>query len=243
MVWRADYDAFGQATVASGSPLTFNLRFPGQYFDSETGLHYNYYRDYDPSTGRYLQSDPIGLDGGLNTYAYVYNNPIMFYDPYGLWAWGDPLPQGVVDFSAGFGDTISFGATDWVRNQMGTNSALNKCSGAYSGGEWAGIAYGFAAGGAAGWRAAGSKAAGKEFSHWIPNRMSGPRSIWNGNYVSTRTHALSDPFRYRFMPRSWKSNNPIWPAWKRQLTRLPNWAKGSGIGGGAAGGSAANGGD
>ena len=84
VVWRADYDAFGQATVASGSPLTFNLRFPGQYFDSETGLHYNYYRDYDPSTGRYIQSDPIGLQGGLNTYAYVGGNPLRFTDPLGL---------------------------------------------------------------------------------------------------------------------------------------------------------------
>ncbi|GAB0150610.1 hypothetical protein MnBA_00100 [Marinobacterium sp. BA1] len=92
MVWRADYDAFGKASVASGSILTFNLRFPGQYFDSETGLHYNYYRDYDPSTGRYLQSDPIGLAGGLNSYAYVQNNPANWLDPWGLYTeivqWG-----------------------------------------------------------------------------------------------------------------------------------------------------------
>ncbi|SIR02135.1 RHS repeat-associated core domain-containing protein [Marinobacterium stanieri] len=84
VVWRADYDAFGQASVAPGSILTFNLRFPGQYFDSETGLHYNYYRDYDPSTGRYIQSDPIGLEGGLNTYAYVGGNPLSYVDPEGL---------------------------------------------------------------------------------------------------------------------------------------------------------------
>ncbi|SEB18833.1 RHS repeat-associated core domain-containing protein [Marinobacterium iners DSM 11526] len=84
VVWRADYDAFGKASVASGSILTFNLRFPGQYFDSETGLHYNYYRDYDPSTGRYVQSDPIGLNGGINTYGYVGGNPLIYTDPYGL---------------------------------------------------------------------------------------------------------------------------------------------------------------
>ncbi|MGH8568560.1 MAG: RHS repeat-associated core domain-containing protein [Gammaproteobacteria bacterium] len=64
--------------------VTVNLRFPGQYFDAETGLHYNYFRDYDPSLGRYVQSDRIGLAGGLNTYAYTANNPITYADPRGL---------------------------------------------------------------------------------------------------------------------------------------------------------------
>src|SRR5262249_25546191 len=63
-VWHWDYDAFGKG-VPSGS-LAYNLRFPGQYFNSETGLHYNGFRDYDPTTGRYIQSDPIGLAGGIN---------------------------------------------------------------------------------------------------------------------------------------------------------------------------------
>ncbi len=70
--------------------VEFNVRFPGQYFDAETGLHYNYYRDYDPDTGRYLQPDPIGLAGGLNPYLYVNANPLRFTDPNGLQAGAIP---------------------------------------------------------------------------------------------------------------------------------------------------------
>jgi RHS repeat-associated protein len=61
-----------------------NLRFPGQYADSETGLFYNYYRSYQATQGRYTQNDPIGLDGGLNRYQYVGGNPLTYSDPEGL---------------------------------------------------------------------------------------------------------------------------------------------------------------
>ena len=85
--WRADIDPFGKATIITStlpSNLSMNLRFPGQYYDSETGLYDNHFRTYDPVAGRYLQSDPIGLAGGINTYAYVGNNPIRTVDPSGL---------------------------------------------------------------------------------------------------------------------------------------------------------------
>ena len=86
VLWKADYHPFGQISLPVSSN-TANIRFPGQYFDAETGLHYNYFRDYDPYQGRYLQSDPIGLGGGINTYLYANSNAIMFIDPRGLLVW------------------------------------------------------------------------------------------------------------------------------------------------------------
>ncbi len=82
-VWQADYSPFGKAQITT-QQITLNLRFPGQYEDAETGKYYNYLRTYDPDTGRYATSDPIGLAGGINTYAYVDNNPLSKTDVLGL---------------------------------------------------------------------------------------------------------------------------------------------------------------
>ncbi len=83
VVWQASYTPFGQATLLAES-ISNELRFPGQYHDRETGLLYNYFRYYDPGAGRYITSDPIGLNGGLNTYEYVGGNPVVSDDSYGL---------------------------------------------------------------------------------------------------------------------------------------------------------------
>ncbi len=74
----------GSEAPVSGTPVAFNLRFAGQYFDAETGLHDNGHRYYDPRSGRDLQSDPIGLAGGWNTYAYALSNPMRYTDFSGL---------------------------------------------------------------------------------------------------------------------------------------------------------------
>ncbi|WP_316349032.1 RHS repeat-associated core domain-containing protein [Desulfuromonas acetoxidans] len=88
-VWSAQYAPFGQATInndvdGDGTEVVCNLRFPGQYFDAESGLHYNWHRYYEPRSGRYITLDPIGLAGGINLYAYVGNNPVGLADPKGL---------------------------------------------------------------------------------------------------------------------------------------------------------------
>lgn len=87
--WSVTADAFGsnapnEDVDGDGRKYVFDMRFPGQRHDSVTRLFQNGWRDYDPSSGRYIQSDPLGLDGGVATYSFVQNNPYTKIDPYGL---------------------------------------------------------------------------------------------------------------------------------------------------------------
>ncbi|MBY6189643.1 RHS domain-containing protein [Microbulbifer agarilyticus] len=90
VVWEARYEAFGKADVVV-EIVANDLRFPGQYFDAESGLHQNLFRDYDPLAGRYIQSDPIGIWGGLNNYRYANASPTFFVDPLGLFGFRDVM--------------------------------------------------------------------------------------------------------------------------------------------------------
>jgi RHS repeat-associated protein len=84
VAWEAWYEPFGEGHIHPSSSVVNNIRLPGQYFDSETGLHNNWHRYYDPRTGRYVTPDPIGQAGGINLYPYVGNNPVNRIDPLGL---------------------------------------------------------------------------------------------------------------------------------------------------------------
>jgi RHS repeat-associated protein len=88
VVWQARVEPYGAASIGRDAAVDVPLRFPGHYFDAETGLHYNRYRYYSPELGRYLQSDPVGIRGGANLYAYT-NNPLKRVDLEGLNDCGD----------------------------------------------------------------------------------------------------------------------------------------------------------
>ena len=138
--WRIDQDPFGTASPnqnPSGlGTFIYNLRLPGQLYMAETGLNYNYFRDFDPQVGRYVESDPFGLTtGSFSTYSYVDGNPIWLVDPYGLFDWPS-LPQGVVDASVGAADSLSYGLGRLARNSLGLNGPVNTCSTAYKVGEF-----------------------------------------------------------------------------------------------------------
>jgi len=124
-VWRWDQqEPFGN-NVADENPsglgaFDLPLRLPGQYFDRETNLYYNYFRDYDPSIGRYEQSDPIGLLAGLNTYAYVAGDPLRRIDTFGL------LSQGEADYLGGLGGKAAGGLADQILKLLGNPDAAGQ---------------------------------------------------------------------------------------------------------------------
>jgi RHS repeat-associated protein len=111
--------------------------------DLESGLNFYRTRYYDPSVGRFIQQDLIGFSGGTNFYAYVGNNPVYFVDPLGL----DALDS-AANYAAGFGDMVTFGVTNYIREGLGVNHVVDQCSTAYSAGWWTGMLHQLAFSGA-----------------------------------------------------------------------------------------------
>lgn len=128
--------------ILSESAIGNRILFQGREYDWDTGFYYFRARWYDPDTGRWLSKDPIGISGGLNQYVFCGNNPVNRIDPSGL-DWLD----NTANFSAGFGDTISFGATRKIRQWMDTDDGVSSGSGWYKGGIGAGITHSLVLGG------------------------------------------------------------------------------------------------
>ena len=240
------YDPFGQV-LNQQETVPQPFKYVGKYgvMAEPNGLYYMRARYYDPNVGRFISEDPIGFAGGdVNLFGYVRNNPVMGIDPYGLFGWADmPMPpQSMVDFSAGVGSVLSFGLTDVINDATGASSVVNKCSGWHTLGTVTGIVLATAIGGAGGAEAAEANAGiqGFEFSHWMPVRMGGPRSIWNGNYVSQEMHYLTDPFRY---PSGWQDWGPKLNPVLQQLLRIPYVYDGAAAGAAYGGASAMAGGN
>ncbi len=234
--WSAQYYPFGALASENASTLS-NPRFPGQYHDRSTDLYYNMFRQYQPTLGRYITPDPIGIAGGLNLYGYAGQNPINYIDPMGLYSLGE-FGDDAAQFMIGFGDVASLGITKIIRRTelYGGDYYTDVCSNAYKIGEWAGFAASTFTGLTGGVRMSlarsarywklGSTRSGLQFSHWFPTRYFeklgiarfNRYTIWNGNYVSKWVHTMHDP-RGNFVKGI--TRDMKWPWAMRQWTRLP----------------------
>jgi RHS repeat-associated protein len=143
---RYAYDPYGRGMRTSGT-RDADIGFTGHMIDRDAGLTLTYFRGYDPSLGRWLSPDPLGYADGPNLYAYVRGNPINYVDPMGLLTYDEALYY-AAQVSAGFGDVVSMGLTDRLRDLAGSNDVIDKCGLAYQGGKVAGVLHGAAMGGA-----------------------------------------------------------------------------------------------
>lgn len=256
VVWDASYRPFGEATIAGAAAN--QQRFPGQTADAETGYHDNWYRTYDPSLGRYLQSDPIGLVAGLNTYAYANGNPVMYADPTGELAF---VPVIVIGFGVGASTDFLFQMAFNLGSQYIRSGYRWQCidaGAAFDAVDWGDvlISGGLGAVGAGVGGLTMIKRVGKEFSHWLPDRYFRPRSLsgksinpyykrwldnrlgqWfrnsrlNGNFVSPITHWKTDGFRK--LSKALVEDLERYGLLIQQVFRLPGWLTGSVAGSGA----------
>lgn len=132
--WAYQGNPFGERGPVSTGGYTFNLRFPGQYYEAASGLVYNGYRDYCPGCGRYIQSDPVGLVGGTSTYAYAGSSPLLYKDPSGRWFITDDVAAVAIGAAIG---VASQGVTDLIEGHV---SSWQDYAGSAIGGALAGEA-------------------------------------------------------------------------------------------------------
>jgi RHS repeat-associated protein len=244
------YDPYGGTSV-TGTTNGNEFQYTGRESEGN-GLYFYRARYYYPAIGRFISEDPVEFAGGVNFYAYVGNSPINFVDPFGLARgdWWDPRSydfshydpwdtvQDVGNVAEAFTDALTFGSASRLNDALGAGQYVNRCGIGHKLGTAAGIVTTIALGGAMGAEAAEANAGeqGFEFSHWIPRRWGGPRSIWNGNFVSQKLHYLTDFSRFpppagaalRWGPKL----NPVF----QQVLRIP-WVY-DGLAAGAAYGGA-----
>ena len=139
---RYHYTPYGQTTQSGDNDYGNPYQYTGRERDA-SGLYYYRARYYSAQMGRFIAEDPIGFGGGdLNFYAYVEGDPLSHIDPLGLWRLGDPLPQGLVNFSAGLGDALLLGSGRYLRGRLGIDGGVEPCSDAYKYGSYTSFALG-----------------------------------------------------------------------------------------------------
>lgn len=199
------YDSFGNASNAN---FPTRYQFTGREFDNFSGLHYYRARFYDSKLGRFISEDPIGFEGGdVNLYGYVGNNPFMYTDSTGLdaeydqqlWRAQQDLIEALapaIEFGAGFGDTVLFGASRYIRQWQGIDSPLLDCSTSYQAGEWTAIAVQVAEAGVGIYRA-GLKLApkvrslGNKLRYW---RAGGEEKFGNNVRIAPFGNRTNNPY-------------------------------------------------
>lgn len=179
VVWQAYYTAFGEAEIVT-EVVQNNLRFPGQYYDQETGLHHNYFRDYDPRSGRYIQADPMGLLGGINSYIYANARPGFYIDPNGLRPCLDPIAIAAISGALGGAVNGAFSPNPFLGAALGAvgggvAAGIAAHSGSYPVAVGAGVVAGTVAGGGRGGAVGGFVAAGisNQTGHEMSNTVGG----------------------------------------------------------------------
>jgi type VI secretion system secreted protein VgrG len=185
IAWAADFSAYGETVRQIAREVDNPIRFPGQYYDPESGLHYNRFRYYDPQAGRYINQDPIGLEGGANLYSYALGNPARFTDPSGKFVWLIPIVTGAIGGVAGA--VGSYVNQKYIQRNCKVD--LMQVGNAFAWGGAAGAALPFAAG-AGTLGAIGVGAAAGEGQYLTGQVISGETITGSGALISAGTGAL-----------------------------------------------------